>query len=246
MFNQWNFNLQASEKKDAYNISKYTTCMDSGANGVKFEEACPGQKSEHYVCSFPAERNDNKNLHFHGSSFPDGAAIGGNNNKRRWILEGGEHHPLAKRALLRKVDTLPFANDLVGKNCLQSSSPLLPIIEESIECSVASCSGDNLPGYTVGDTRNENYSREISGSLFDDTSSSFAPKSWGGRPDVSEDDLAANVHELELHAYKSTVQALYASGPLSWEQESLLTNLRMSLHISNEEHLLQLRNLLSD
>ncbi|KAF2325272.1 hypothetical protein GH714_025984 [Hevea brasiliensis] len=60
-----------------------------------------------------------------------------------------------------------------------------------------------------------------------------------------EQKLEADIHELEFHAYKSTVQALYASGPLSWEQESLLTNLRLSLHISDEEHLLQLRHLLS-
>ncbi|XP_024954504.2 uncharacterized protein LOC102613084 isoform X3 [Citrus sinensis] len=61
----------------------------------------------------------------------------------------------------------------------------------------------------------------------------------------SRHKLEVDIHELELHAYESTVQALYASGPLSWEQESLLTNLRLSLNISDEEHLLQLRHLLS-
>lgn len=59
------------------------------------------------------------------------------------------------------------------------------------------------------------------------------------------DGPAMDVHELELEAYRSTVRALHASGPLTWEQESLLTNLRLSLNISNEEHLLQLRHLLS-
>jgi len=60
-----------------------------------------------------------------------------------------------------------------------------------------------------------------------------------------EQKQVAEIHELEFHAYRSTVQALYASGPLSWEQESLLTNLRLSLNISDEEHLLHLRRLLS-
>lgn len=60
-----------------------------------------------------------------------------------------------------------------------------------------------------------------------------------------EQKQGAEIHELEFHAYRSTVQALYASGPLSWEQESLLTNLRLSLNISDEEHLLHLRQLLS-
>ncbi|XP_039003814.1 uncharacterized protein LOC120130704 [Hibiscus syriacus] len=58
-------------------------------------------------------------------------------------------------------------------------------------------------------------------------------------------DEVFDIHELELRAYKSTVKALYASGPLTWRQEFLLTNLRLSLNISDEEHLLQLRHLLS-
>jgi len=237
--------MQVCEKKEIYDSSKYMTCLDSGANGVKCEAACTRQRrGQDYICSFPSGRTENKNLDFHGSSFPDNAAVRGNNNKRRWTSDVGEYHPPNKRALPRKVNSLPFSNGLVGKNCMQSPSSLLPIVEENIECSVASCSGNDLPEY-VQDTRNKKHSRDISGDLFDDTTFSFAPKFGKDYPDVSEDKLAANVHELELHAYKSTVQALHASGPLSWEQESLLTNLRMSLHISNEEHLLQIRNLLS-
>ena len=221
------------------------TCVDSGANAVKCVETCHRRRcGQDYVCLFPSGRTENKNLNFHGSSFPDNAAVRGNNNKRRWTSNVGEYHPPTKKALPRKVDASPFSIDLVGKSCMQPSSSLLAIVEENIECSVASCSANDLPE-CVPDTRNTKYSRDISGNLFDDTTSSFASKVGKDYPDVSEDELAADVHELELHAYKSTVQALYASGPLSWEQESLLTNLRMSLHISNEEHLLQIRNLLS-
>ncbi|KAL0323916.1 UNVERIFIED_CONTAM: hypothetical protein Scaly_2358700 [Sesamum calycinum] len=50
---------------------------------------------------------------------------------------------------------------------------------------------------------------------------------------------------LELRAYRRTLEALYASGPLSWEQEALLTNLRIMLHISNDEHLMELKHLIS-
>lgn len=53
------------------------------------------------------------------------------------------------------------------------------------------------------------------------------------------------IHMLELHAYRTTLRALYASGPISWDQESLMTNLRCALHISNDEHLLEVRNLIS-
>ncbi|KAI7753491.1 hypothetical protein M8C21_027363 [Ambrosia artemisiifolia] len=59
----------------------------------------------------------------------------------------------------------------------------------------------------------------------------------------SEED--GGVHGLELHAYRFTLEALYASGPLSWDKEALLTNLRINLHISNDEHLEGLRNLIS-
>ncbi|XP_024979895.1 uncharacterized protein LOC112516883 [Cynara cardunculus var. scolymus] len=58
-------------------------------------------------------------------------------------------------------------------------------------------------------------------------------------------ELAAEIHTLELQAYRRTIEALHASGPLSWEKESMVTNLRMSLHISNDEHLIELKNLIS-
>ncbi|CAA0838341.1 Plant Tudor-like RNA-binding protein [Striga hermonthica] len=60
-----------------------------------------------------------------------------------------------------------------------------------------------------------------------------------------EKDLEVSVRELELQAYRSTLGALYASGPLSWEQEAMLTNLRIVLHISNDEHLKELKHLIS-
>ncbi|XP_076911906.1 uncharacterized protein LOC143570024 [Bidens hawaiensis] len=77
--------------------------------------------------------------------------------------------------------------------------------------------------------------------------------SIGSCSDINKDLLSSNtgkdeevgVHGLELHAYRFTLEALYASGPLSWDKEALLTNLRINLHISNDEHLKELRNLIS-
>ncbi|KAM0037150.1 putative ENT domain, Agenet-like domain, Agenet domain, plant type, ENT domain-like superfamily [Helianthus debilis subsp. tardiflorus] len=57
--------------------------------------------------------------------------------------------------------------------------------------------------------------------------------------------VADEIHRLELHAYRYTMVALHASGPLNWEKETMVTNLRISLHISNDEHLIMLKNLLS-
>ncbi|KAM7490290.1 hypothetical protein LguiA_033211 [Lonicera macranthoides] len=60
-----------------------------------------------------------------------------------------------------------------------------------------------------------------------------------------DEELTDSIHRLELHAYQCTVGALYASGPLTWDKEALLTNLRITLHISNDEHLMELKNLIS-
>lgn len=52
-------------------------------------------------------------------------------------------------------------------------------------------------------------------------------------------------HSSELHAYSRTIQALFASGPFSWEEETYISNLRRSLHISDDEHLRLVRTLVS-
>ncbi|KAK1396612.1 hypothetical protein POM88_006475 [Heracleum sosnowskyi] len=60
-----------------------------------------------------------------------------------------------------------------------------------------------------------------------------------------EESIAESMHNLELHTYRCTLEELYAFVPLSWEKEGLLTNLRITLHISNDEHLMELKNLIS-
>ena len=65
----------------------------------------------------------------------------------------------------------------------------------------------------------------------------------GQGPSPTEGRLRSKIHQLELNAYHSTLAALYACGPLNWEQEALLTNLRLMLHITNDEHLLELKHL---
>lgn len=121
-----------------------------------------------------------------------------------------------------------------------SSRPLLTA--DSNQSSVASCSSNGF-----ADSSSHNFQTPLDNASHRlDAESSFVSFSFIKRlTPYFEQKLEAEIHELEFHAYRSTVQALYASGPLSWEQESLLTNLRLSLHISDEEHLLHLRQLLS-
>ncbi|KAK1437520.1 hypothetical protein QVD17_03312 [Tagetes erecta] len=61
---------------------------------------------------------------------------------------------------------------------------------------------------------------------------------------AANETAADEIHRLELHAYRNTMAALHASGPLSWENETMVTNLRLSLHISNDEHMTMLKHLL--
>ncbi|KAK0583547.1 hypothetical protein LWI29_038080 [Acer saccharum] len=114
--------------------------------------------------------------------------------------------------------------------------------EDSNQCSVASCSSNHFT-----DAHGKNFCEPLENVTHDSDAESSFP-TFSSKKHIfpfPRHKLDVDIHELELRAYKSTVQALYVSGPLSWEQESLLTNLRLSLNISDEEHLFQLRHLLS-
>ncbi|XP_038899293.1 uncharacterized protein LOC120086627 [Benincasa hispida] len=61
----------------------------------------------------------------------------------------------------------------------------------------------------------------------------------------SYEEVLAKFHRSELSVFRSFIRALYASGPLSWEDEVEISNIRALLHISNDEYLLELRDLIS-
>nr|XP_009408508.1 PREDICTED: uncharacterized protein LOC103990932 [Musa acuminata subsp. malaccensis]XP_009408511.1 PREDICTED: uncharacterized protein LOC103990932 [Musa acuminata subsp. malaccensis]XP_009408512.1 PREDICTED: uncharacterized protein LOC103990932 [Musa acuminata subsp. malaccensis]XP_018684562.1 PREDICTED: uncharacterized protein LOC103990932 [Musa acuminata subsp. malaccensis] len=196
--------------------------------------------------------------------------IRGTGRKRKASSKNEVYNLLDRRTLQQKLDDVTFSKSTVRENATllksardrinmytqmeadkvssdvhfrNSSAVPTKVTEEIAECSVASCSGNDIIETANQNTRR--HTRDIARNTFDHAMS-LCPHE-GGRESqrISGDKLAASIHELELHAYQSTMQALYASGPLSWEQESLLTNLRLSLNISNEEHLLHLRQLLS-
>ncbi|CAL5397103.1 unnamed protein product [Camellia sinensis] len=116
---------------------------------------------------------------------------------------------------------------------------------DNFPCSVASCSVNSHNSFKLH--------RNFSGGRVEDTDGNFSDAEsvfrWGHEEGncllPTREELAEEIHRLELHAYRCTMEALHASGPLSWEQETLVTNLRLSLHISNDEHLMELRNLVS-
>ena len=112
-------------------------------------------------------------------------------------------------------------------------------------CSVGSCSVSNSDHRGLRCRVSIGHNEDTDGSTSD--AESFCH--LGYRTDnfllPRDEPLEAEIHRLELHAYRCTMEALYASGPLSWEKELLLTDLRLSLHISNDEHLMEIKNLVS-
>lgn len=161
----------------------------------------------------------------------------GSSGKKRKATADASHH-LGRAAAAAHSRNVAAASNPNGGSYPHSSSQAI----EDAECSVASCSVDDL--YRLGNGGNAKRRPAAAGCLPDDAMSA-CPCTPGARDGEGEEEAAAALHGLQLEAYRSTMRALYASGPLTWAQEALLTNLRLSLNISNEEHLLQLKRLLS-
>ncbi|KAG6718749.1 hypothetical protein I3842_04G168500 [Carya illinoinensis] len=115
-----------------------------------------------------------------------------------------------------------------------------------VTCSVGSCSITSSSSYKLPHNVSSGYIKDDDDHSSDAESFSRLGDEEGNCLLTTKEELAAEIHRLELHAYRCTIEALHASGPLSWEQEEMVTNLRISLHISNDEHLMELRNLVSD
>lgn len=200
-------------------------------------------------------------------------ACTGNIQKRRAIENGSERPQVISRnpsSLLEKVAAVANPRESLGETCMYTSSNYQTsgfyeterrkpycVVEcsygrsseasdsDSDICSVGSCS-------IISDSTSDLSSRRLAGCSKDADPLNSDAESFSCRGDEEEkmplplgEDVAARIHRLELHAYCCTLEALYASGPLSWEQEALLTNLRITLHITNDEHLMELRNLIS-
>ncbi|ESQ42021.1 hypothetical protein EUTSA_v10014035mg [Eutrema salsugineum] len=113
---------------------------------------------------------------------------------------------------------------------------------ESVASSVGSCSMDDMDDLSA-----VSFSPIETGNSSDTESSSCGYGSIKKLGFPRKGSEADDVHRLELDAYRCSIERLHASGPIiTWEQETWITNLRLRLNISNEEHLMQIRNLISD
>ncbi|KAL5698157.1 hypothetical protein ACHQM5_029230 [Ranunculus cassubicifolius] len=60
-----------------------------------------------------------------------------------------------------------------------------------------------------------------------------------------EEGEREETHERALDRYYETMESLRALGYLTWEQEEMITDLRLKLRISNDQHLMELRKLVA-
>lgn len=113
------------------------------------------------------------------------------------------------------------------------------------ECSVGSCSISGNDSHICPHDISASPVEFVSACIGDAQSTCHGEHEGGSNLPLPKENLEDEIHKLELQAYRCTMEALHASGPLSWEQEALVTNLRISLHISNDEHLTELKKLVS-
>ncbi|KAG8058457.1 hypothetical protein GUJ93_ZPchr0002g26624 [Zizania palustris] len=172
-------------------------------------------------CLMLGEKYMDDSLNNRGNVFHDAIMAG--------VIANFDHQDLV--VTTQDCDTASVTSSI--GSCNPCSSPYRPTHPQEYDCGDAHSSTDEPEASISG---KEPPSRN------DD-----ADVSVPGResPACVNDGLREETHSLELHAYRATLVALYASGSISWEQEALLTNLRLTLNISTDEHLSELRNLLS-
>ncbi|KAH6790907.1 hypothetical protein C2S51_005913 [Perilla frutescens var. frutescens] len=183
--------------------------------------------------------------------------------------EGRKQRVVTNR-VLEKVDAVAYPKETLGETHMHTSYNIISNgynqMEREKQNDVLGCSGvrdselnsSDSDACSVGSCSVANQSLKNCYNHFmpvhcqeTDTLCSDAESSYGSESERKtsslplKEEVGVSIRSLELHAYRSTLEALYVSGPLSWEQEALLTNLRIMLHISNDEHLKELKHLIS-
>ncbi|WVZ79509.1 hypothetical protein U9M48_027080, partial [Paspalum notatum var. saurae] len=161
----------------------------------------------------------------------------------------GRHSKVADKSLLHlaeKVDAVDSPCFMLGEKYMHANYKGRTRTTEglsdteSFSSSVGSCSPNSSP------YRSQNHNLVYqSGDICSRIDGDEASTSERETSEHDSDGPREETHLLELHAYRATMLALHACGSISWEQEALLTNLRLTLNISTDEHLAELRSLVA-
>lgn len=197
-------------------------------------------------------------------------AHNGHAQKLRAIDKDGKKQRTVAAPVLVKVDDVSYRREILGEKNMHASVKIISTGYNEMERTklndVLGCSGVRNSALNSSDSDSCSVgSCSVTDQNPNNFSIPFRPKPWQERHTVCSDaeshyslgserkssslppkeEVEVSIRKLELRAYRRTLEALYASGLLSWEQEALLTNLRIMLHISNDEHLMELKNLIS-
>ncbi|PSS17884.1 DUF724 domain-containing protein [Actinidia chinensis var. chinensis] len=163
--------------------------------------------------------------------------------------EGSPRRICAVRSspLTEKVDAHLSPLEKLGGNFNDSSLSGMPrlVYTDSCASSVGSCSANGIIPYRLPLCSMNNKNEDTESFCSDAESFCGCGYEEEGSYLSRNEELVAQDHGLELCTYRSAMQALYASGPLSWEDEMKVTDIRRALHISNDEHLRELRHLIA-
>nr|VDD04876.1 unnamed protein product [Brassica rapa] len=138
-------------------------------------------------------------------------------------LEASSKNPLTVR-----VRSKGLGESLVADDCNDSDA-----------CSVGSCSATSYDGSNMRPCMLDGFSQQADSCSSDAESYCGVGEEEARRKHSLGGDGARRSCRSELYTYRSTLGDLFASGPLSWEQETSLTDLRLSLNISDDEHLME-------
>lgn len=170
--------------------------------------------------------------------------------KLRTPNRDGRHSKLVDRGFFplaeKKVDAVDSPCFMLGGKYMHASHKghTRTTEEFSDTDSISSSVGSSSPNSTPHRSQYYNLVYQ-SGDICSTTDDDEASTSERETSEHDNDGSKEETHLLELHAYRATMLALYACGSISWEQEALLTNLRLTLNISTDEHLAELRSLVT-
>ncbi|PWA97100.1 Agenet-like domain-containing protein [Artemisia annua] len=112
----------------------------------------------------------------------------------------------------KEVDAVPNSRELVSERGVYRKTN----DDDSVVCSVGSCSVNSYSCYDSEDIESR-----------DSDAESVCQTGYQEDLKLSKKEFAAEVHRLELQAYRCTLEALHASGPLTWEKETMAQSWRV-------------------